>query len=197
MRITDVLAGLEKDPQVAEVQKKLAAQSEKKAAEKGAAEKKAIAGPADPEAEIDAQMGDTEMDARAKLHAKALRAAGRQREAQTWRDPNEALNARNTGAKPAPTPTAKLDNERGNRPMGGSLPAVGGKTASAAPAPVIKRASLADWAEIMAKDDGEKVAAATFSALDMEDLNVQADTYRYMGASSAIGEIRALLSDGK
>lgn len=195
MRITDVLAGLEKDPQVADVQKKLAAEAEKKAAEKKAGEKKAVAGPADPEAEIDAQMGGTEMDSRAKLHAKALRAAGRQREAQTWNDPNEALNTRNTGAQPKPTPTAKLDNERGNRPMGASLPSASGKTA--AEKPLIKRASLAEWAEIMSKEDGEKVASEHFSDLDRADLDLQADTYRFMGASNAIGEIRAALAPQK
>ncbi len=179
MRITDILAGLEKDPQVADVQRKLAAE----------AEKKAVAGPADPEQEIDAQMGDTEMDSRAKLHAKALIAAGKQREMQTWKDGDEALNSRNPGTAPAPAGPSTLDNARHVRPTGQSLPGVG-KAASE----TVKRASLAEWASYMEQEGGEKVAAEKMSALDLADVSVQIDTARFMGACNAIGEMRALLS---
>lgn len=198
MRITDVLAGLEKDPQVADVQKKLAAEAEKNAAAKKASEKSAVAGPADPEQEIVNQMGDTEMDSRAKLHAKALLAAGKQREMQTWRDPAEKLNARASGAAPGGTPTANLDNQRHVRETSQHLPGAGGSKAASEktePKPLtIKRASLAEWAGYMNQENGEKVAAEKMSELDLKDIELQADTYRFMGACNAIGEIKAALA---
>ena len=193
MRITEILAGLEKDAQVADVQKKLAAEAEKKATEKKAGEKGAIAGPANPEDEIGAQMGDTEMDARAKLHSRAMIAAGKQREMQTWRDGAEMLNARNPGTAPAAAAPSGLDNQRHVRPTGQSLPSAGGKMASEKPL-TIKRASLAEWAELVSQKDGEKLAAEKLSSIDQFDLALQADTYRFMGACNAIGEMREMLT---
>lgn len=195
MRITDVLAGLDKDPQVKEVTAKLAADADKKSA-KTAAEKKAIAGPADPEQEIEAQMGSTSMDARAKLHAKALRAAGKEREMQTWNDPNEQLNQRGTGASPKPPVQAVQDNERGSRAsVNKALPSASGKTASekSVEPKTIKRASLAEWAAVVSKDNGEKLASEQFSKTDLFDIALQHDTYRFMGAANAVGEIKASL----
>jgi hypothetical protein len=119
--------------------------------------------------------------------------AGKQREMQTWRDPAELLNARNSGAAPKPAAPAHLDNERNNRQTGQSLPSAGGKMASEKPI-TIKRASLAEWAAVAGQKDGEKLAAEKFSELDLFDVGVQQDTFRFMGACNAIGEMRELLA---
>jgi hypothetical protein len=84
-RIIEMLQGVSQDEELKTAAAKIANEPEQGYPNKG-----------ETRSEVDNQMGNTEMDNRAVLHEKALEAAGRQLEANTWQDPREALTSQAT-----------------------------------------------------------------------------------------------------
>jgi hypothetical protein len=240
--ILDVLAGLGEDEELKTAAQKIGHEPEMGYPNKG-----------ETRSEVDNQMGNTQMDARAVLHEKALEACGRELEANTWQDPREALtsqataaaamqnvapsdagrNVRETkthlpeGSKVAGAFRAAADTYKKTRKgldMGiskikdssgarkamtaayrtakkhpGVAAGVAGAAGAAGAAGTAggmylsgrkKEASLADYWELVNREDGEKIASETLSPGEIASLDSQAWTGVFMGRAAALGQIK-------